>query len=559
MATAAAQHPPQTAVVQLAGCSGVCVTADGLILTADHCGSDRQLEVVFPDGRTHRATLVFEPPQNGVDECQAYQIDNASGLPFVNVATLKPKAGDAVWSVGYPFGNFQRNEGKVQRVGFKVGRDKRFQVEIADGVVTDWQSDGGNSGGPLFNAAGEVIGILSMSSRKEPRSYWIGGESIAIALTKRKAATGSRRLVMFGRKSCAACILYDKEIKRTGSPVLVIKKEDEYFAEWKKSYERHTGKELDYYPTFWVEGTAESREENYQPGLLQRIIGWFGNTVRGIVATFIGQPAEPGQAEVYIPPRPVPDESPNFDLPPTPTESLDPANITVVILAAMQDVGLVKGTALKLAIDKAEGPLTRAINEKIGARATLVLVPQRTQPERFAAVTNAARITANPAAVLVLVKAQSLGLKTLIAGKVESMLVGRIPDSIPVELIFERIHGKDFQTITRAVLTRETQNFQRSTPSSEPTVTEAGIVAKLMPLLKTTIGEKLAASDNALVAKLGGKLASETPPPDDGPQPIEQGMMGAMGLLVAERLRSMWIRRKTAKQADELDSAEATA
>lgn len=558
MATAFANGDPEAAVVQLGGCSGVCVSADGLILTADHCGSEQRLDVVFPDGTKHRATVVFEPPQNGVDECQAYQIDNANGLPFVNVAKLPPKAGDPVWSVGYPFGNYQRNAGKVQRVGFKVGRDRRFEVEIADGVVTDWQSDGGNSGGPLFNAAGDVVGILSMSSKGEPQSYWIGGKSIAIALAKRKHAVGDRRLVLFGADWCGPCKLYNKEAEETGVELLYIKESSKHFAEWKTSFERHTGRKLDRYPMFWVENTAEFKAVDYKPGLLQRIAGWFAATVKGIVATFIGEQVAPEESGVYVPPRPVPEESASFDLPPTPAETLDPANITIVILAAMQDAGALKGVGIKLAISKAEGPLSRAINEKIGSKATLILIPQRTKPDKFAAVTSAARITANPAAVLVLIKKQSLGLKSLIAGKVESMLTGKVPDSVPVELIFERIHGQDFETISRAVLVRDVEQFKRSTPSAEPAVTEDGIVAKLLPTLTAKIGDKLAASDNALIAKIGDKLAPETPPPaDNGPKPTEQGILGVVSLLAVERLRAMWTRRKAEKAIIKAESEAA--
>jgi len=128
------------------------------------------------------------------------------------------------------------------------------------------------------------------------------------------------------------------------------------------------------------------------------------------------------------------------------------------------------------------------------------------------------------------------------------VLVGKVPDTVPVELIFERIHGEDFETITRAIQTRETANFKRSTDSTKPTVTEDGIVAKLMPAITKRLSEKLAASDNALVAKLGDKLTPETPPPEDGgPSPSQQGIMSGIGLLIAERLRSMWIKRKAHK------------
>ena len=89
----------EKAIVQLNGCSGVCVSTDGLILTADHCGSRQTIDVEFPDGTKYRAELVYSPPQNGVDECQAYQIDDENGLPFARVASERPKAGDSVSAV----------------------------------------------------------------------------------------------------------------------------------------------------------------------------------------------------------------------------------------------------------------------------------------------------------------------------------------------------------------------------------------------------------------------------------------------------------------------------
>jgi hypothetical protein len=78
-----------------------------------------------------------------------------------------------------------------------------------------------------------------------------------------------------------------------------------------------------------------------------------------------------------------------------------------------------------------------------------------------------------------------------------------------------------------------------------------------MPMLTTKIGDKLAASDNELLSKLGDKLTPETPPPkDDGtPRPSEQGIMGGLGLLVAERLRSMWIKRKANKAIVEAEAS----
>jgi hypothetical protein len=149
-------------------------------------------------------------------------------------------------------------------------------------------------------------------------------------------------------------------------------------------------------------------------------------------------------------------------------------------------------------------------------------------------------------------------LKTLIAGKVESMLVGKVPDSVPVELIFERIHGQDFAAINLALAARETQNFKRRTESATPTITEDGIAAKLLPLLAAKIGDKMAASDNALIAKLGDKFTPETP--DDGSGPVNTGLIsGGACLWAAERLWSAWTRRRRKKQAEELEANGATA
>ena len=95
--------------MRLNGCSGVCVSADGLILTADHCGNAPTVPVTFPDGSKYTATLEYSPPRNGIDEAQTYRISGVGGLPFAPVAKSQPKAGDKAWSVGYPAGNYQRN------------------------------------------------------------------------------------------------------------------------------------------------------------------------------------------------------------------------------------------------------------------------------------------------------------------------------------------------------------------------------------------------------------------------------------------------------------------
>ena len=108
------------AVKLSSGCSGVCVSADGLILTADHCGDDRRVDVTFADGQQFEAVAVYLPPLNGIDEAQAYRITTDKPLPFAAISSTPAKADDSVSAVGYPAGNYQRNAGKVLRVGFET-------------------------------------------------------------------------------------------------------------------------------------------------------------------------------------------------------------------------------------------------------------------------------------------------------------------------------------------------------------------------------------------------------------------------------------------------------
>lgn len=115
------QHQPEEATVLMGGCSGVCVTPDGLILTAAHCDLGDAAIVEFRGRGQVRATLAHHPDQ---DECVvAYRCDPGE-YPWVPVASEMPQPGDSVFSMGYPAEGqtrqFRRGEGKI--IGGSVGR-----------------------------------------------------------------------------------------------------------------------------------------------------------------------------------------------------------------------------------------------------------------------------------------------------------------------------------------------------------------------------------------------------------------------------------------------------
>jgi serine protease Do len=134
--------------------SGFLLSPDGDILTNHHVvdGADR-LMVKLADGRSLRARVVGSDPDTDV---ALIKIDGVAGLPVVELgdsATLR--VGEWVCAIGNPLG--YEHTVTVGVVSF-LGR-KLFDESLDNYIQTDAAIDFGNSGGPLINTRGEVIGI----------------------------------------------------------------------------------------------------------------------------------------------------------------------------------------------------------------------------------------------------------------------------------------------------------------------------------------------------------------------------------------------------------------
>jgi len=131
--------------------SGVVVSADGLVLTAGHvCGRrGRTARFTFPDGKTARGKTL------GVDfesDTGFMQITDRGTWPHVAMGDLKQvRVGDWVLALGHP-GGFDRQRSLVVRSG-------RILELADDALQTDCAIGPGDSGGPLLDMAGRVIGI----------------------------------------------------------------------------------------------------------------------------------------------------------------------------------------------------------------------------------------------------------------------------------------------------------------------------------------------------------------------------------------------------------------
>ena len=164
------QEQPEREVPRGVG-SGFIISADGFVMTNAHVvdGADEVL-VTLPDKREFKAKLIGADKRTDV---AVVKIDS-TGLPFVRIGDVnRLRVGEWVMAIGSPFGLENTVTAGI------VSAKQRDTGDYLPFIQTDVAVNPGNSGGPLINMRGEVVGI---NSQIYSRSGGFMGISFAIPI-----------------------------------------------------------------------------------------------------------------------------------------------------------------------------------------------------------------------------------------------------------------------------------------------------------------------------------------------------------------------------------------
>jgi serine protease Do len=165
--------------------SGFFITDKGYILTNNHVVEGaKEVSIVLSDGTGQKASIVGTDPYSDIAV-----LKTDGKVPAVaalgNSDKLNP--GESVIAIGSPLGNFKNTVtvGVVSATGRSIDTGNGYQIE--DLIQTDAAINHGNSGGPLVNLAGEVIGINTLIVRNTGSGDVAEGLGFAIPVNTAQA------------------------------------------------------------------------------------------------------------------------------------------------------------------------------------------------------------------------------------------------------------------------------------------------------------------------------------------------------------------------------------
>lgn len=168
--------------------SGFIISSDGYVITNNHVVADAStIEVALPDGRDFEATLVGRDAATDIAVIKIY----GEGLRGIRFADSKQvQVGQIAIAVGNPYGfQYSLTAGVVSALGRTLRSESGRMID--DVIQTDASLNPGNSGGPLVNSHGDVIGVNT--------AVILPAQGICFAVSSNLTALVAGKLIMHGR------------------------------------------------------------------------------------------------------------------------------------------------------------------------------------------------------------------------------------------------------------------------------------------------------------------------------------------------------------------------
>jgi serine protease Do len=185
-----------TAEDQQVSGSGFIISSDGYIITNNHVVENAiELHVILNNGTQLPAKLVSRDVFSDLAVLKVEGIMPAVA-PLGNSDLLKP--GETAIAIGSPLGDFLNSVtvGVISATGRSLDSGNGYQLENM--IQTDAAINSGNSGGPLVNLAGEVIGVNTMVVRGDVSSGNAIAEGLGFAIPSNSVSMVSEQIIQKG-------------------------------------------------------------------------------------------------------------------------------------------------------------------------------------------------------------------------------------------------------------------------------------------------------------------------------------------------------------------------
>jgi S1-C subfamily serine protease len=154
--------------------SGVVINADGEVLTSLHVVTRAtEINLTFADGTEAAAQIVATLPESDIAVLRPNKVPGVL-VPAVLGNPDAMHVGDEAYAVGHPFGLYAS-----MTTGVVSGFERTFRLQNSDqrleGLIQiDAAVNPGNSGGPLLNRYGQVVGIVTGLANPTDESFFVG-------------------------------------------------------------------------------------------------------------------------------------------------------------------------------------------------------------------------------------------------------------------------------------------------------------------------------------------------------------------------------------------------